>query len=461
MSILAALCVPHPPIILPAIGRGEEEKIQKTTDAYQQVMQKIAALQPETIVILSPHATCYEDWFHISPGQEAWGSFDNFGVPRVRLNAVYDEPLAAAISRHARLLDVPAGFEGERDPALDHGTMIPLYFLQQAKLNCKIVRIGMSGLPPRQHYALGQAIAQAVAATGRPTAIIASADLSHKLREDGPYGYCPEGPALDKKITESLRSGNFLELLEIKPELSATGAECGLGALIAMAGTLDGQSVQGGLLSYEGPFGVGYCVAAYTPAGPNPGRCFSQIDAQHKLEQAQNTQAGEDVFVQLARRTIKEHLLPGSTPSIAHSLPPELTQNRAGVFVSLHLEGRLRGCIGTISPTCPSIAAEIQRNAIAAATEDPRFAPLTAAELPLLVISVDVLGAPEPIDGPHQLDTQRFGVIVSQQGKRGLLLPALEGVDTPEQQIAIARRKAGIADNAPVQLERFEVVRHE
>ena len=133
---------------------------------------------------------------------------------------------------------------------------------------------------------------------------------------------------------------------------------------------------------------------------------------------------------------------------------------RAGVFVSIKKEGRLRGCIGTIQAVRQSIAEEIIENAISAASRDPRFSPVKTEELDWLTVSVDVLGDTEKIDSPDKLDVRRYGVVVTKGYKRGLLLPNLEGVDTVEEQIAIAKQKAGIGEHDKVELERFEVVRH-
>ncbi|MCE5259563.1 MAG: AmmeMemoRadiSam system protein A [Chloroflexi bacterium] len=167
----------------------------------------------------------------------------------------------------------------------------------------------------------------------------------------------------------------------------------------------------------------------------------------------------EHALVQLARKTIelyvREHkvLTPPTEPT------PEMRQ-RAGVFVSLHRQGELRGCIGTIEPTQADVAREVIANAISAATRDPRFTPMRANELADLDISVDVLTAPEAIDSPDELDPKRYGVIVASGGRRGLLLPDLEGVDTAEYQIQIALRKAGIGRNEAYKLSRFEVIRY-
>ena len=141
-------------------------------------------------------------------------------------------------------------------------------------------------------------------------------------------------------------------------------------------------------------------------------------------------------------------------------MPAELTKQAAGAFVSLHAHGRLRGCIGTTGPTTGSVAWEIVQNAVSACARDPRFPPVTVTELDSLEYSVDVLGAPEPISSPAELDVKKYGVIVSCGGRRGLLLPDLEGVDTVEQQIDIARQKGGISSREKYTLERFEVVRH-
>jgi len=141
-------------------------------------------------------------------------------------------------------------------------------------------------------------------------------------------------------------------------------------------------------------------------------------------------------------------------------LPDELLQHKAGVFVSIKISGRLRGCIGTIAPVTDNTADEIIRDAVSACSEDPRFEPVRPDELPWLEYSVDVLGEAEPIESIDQLDVIRYGVIVSSRGRRGLLLPDLAGVNTPQKQVSIALQKAGISSHDKYSLERFEVVRH-
>lgn len=162
--------------------------------------------------------------------------------------------------------------------------------------------------------------------------------------------------------------------------------------------------------------------------------------------------------VELARKTIETYIKEQKIISGGAPIPEEMRE-KAGVFVSIKKKGELRGCIGTFAPTKGNIAEEIIANAIAASTGDPRFPPVEVHELADLEISVDVLSTPEKVISTADLDAKKYGIIVKAGVLRGLLLPDLEGVNTPEDQIAICRRKAGIGENEPVELFRFEVKR--
>ncbi|MCX7750056.1 MAG: AmmeMemoRadiSam system protein A [Candidatus Bipolaricaulota bacterium] len=166
-----------------------------------------------------------------------------------------------------------------------------------------------------------------------------------------------------------------------------------------------------------------------------------------------------DPYVELARASVEAYVRRGVQLPLPRDLPPELTGRRAGAFVSLKKRGLLRGCIGTYEPTEPTLAEEIIANAIRAASEDPRFPPVSPRELPELSISVDVLSPPEPC-AEEDLDPRRYGVIVEAGWRRGLLLPDLPGVDTVADQLRIARAKAGIGPDEPHRLLRFTVERH-
>ena len=460
MSIVGAFMVPHPPLIVPEVGRGGEQQIEATKEAYEAVAKEVAALRPETVIISSPHTTMYADYFHISPGKSAEGSFAQFRAPQVRFREEYDTELVDVIERMAEKEDFPAGTQGQRSRELDHGTMVPLFFLRQFCSDFRLVRVGLSGLPLEDHYRLGQIIRRAVETTGRRAVYIASGDLSHKLQSYGPYGYAPEGPQYDARIMDVCSRAAFGELFDFDERFCERAAECGHRSFVIMAGALDGRRVEAKQLSHEDVTGVGYGVISFRPGETDERRRFMEKRQKSQAHQFAAGRAACDPWVQLAWQSVESYVCRREVIDVPAGLPDALAHTRAGAFVSIHKQGRLRGCIGTIAPTRANLAEEIIRNAISASTRDPRFPPIRPEELPLLEIHVDVLGAPEDIASETELDVKRYGVIVTRGQRRGLLLPDLEGVDTVEQQIGIARQKAGIAPGEPVSLQRFEVVRH-
>ena len=463
MFLTSAVMVPHPPLIIPQIGRGQEKAIQDTITAYRKAADLIATGKPDTIIVITPHSAMYADYFHISPGTMAKGSFAQFHAGDVSLEAKYDTAFVTELCRRAKAAGLPAGTMGEREKKLDHASMVPLCFVRDAfggKLPVKIVRIGLSALPYADHYRLGMLIGETAQCLQTSIAVIASGDLSHRLKEDGPYGFAKEGPAYDAKVMDVMGRATFDELLHFDPDFCESAGECGHRSFVMMAGCFDGLDVQAQKLSYQGPYGVGYGVCTYLPLQKDPSRHFlAKYIEEQKQEQLKRKQT-EDEYVRLARQALESFVLQGRTIDMPVNLPDEILNRRAGVFVSLKKHGQLRGCIGTISATTQSIALEIMQNAVSAGTQDPRFDPVMPDELDELVYSVDVLGETEDIASPAELDVQRYGVIVSTGHKRGLLLPNLPGIDTVNQQIEIAKQKAGIRENEKVTLQRFEVVRH-
>ncbi len=458
--ILAGFMVPHPPLIIPEIGKGEEETIRETINAYERAAEEIAALTPETIIITSPHSVMYGDYFHISPGKGAKGSFRRFGAGRVRFEEDYDTLLRDRICTLADAAGFPAGTLGERDAELDHGTMVPLWFIRRKYLGGRIVRIGLSGLPLSDHYRLGQLIARAAEDTGRRAVFVASGDLSHKLQPYGPYGYAPEGPAYDQRIMDVCGRAAFGELFDFDETFCDKAAECGHRSFVIMAGAFDGVRVKAEAFSHQDVTGVGYGICSFYPEGSDEGRHFLQAYEARIEKEMREKAEKSDAFVKLARASVESWVRDRRVLPLPADLPAELRARRAGAFVSIHKNGQLRGCIGTISAAEDCLGQEIIQNAISASSRDPRFSPITPDELRYLEISVDVLGDAEPVDSPDKLDAKRYGVIVTRGRKRGLLLPDLDGVDTVEEQIRIAKKKAGIREDEDCSLERFEVVRH-
>lgn len=428
----AAYMVPHPPIILKEIGKGEEQKIIKTKQAYEQIAKEIAKLRPDTILIFSPHAPSYRNYIAISSGDEAKGDFLQFHASQVSFHERYDKEMIEKIEKLAQKTKIPAGTLGDDAHLLDHGTMVPLYFIEKEYHDFEIVRIGVSDLDVDIQVTFGKCIAEVIKEMNKNIVVIASGDLSHRLKDDGPYGYCEEGPIFDKEIIRIMKENDFDALQTIDPSILKECAQCGLPSFLMLAGILSQFAYRTRFLSYEGTFGVGYAICA--------------IDIE------------KDPYVALAKMSL-EHYVRYHTVLSSDFIPKEMNMPKA-VFVSLHIHDRLRGCIGTLSPTKKNIGEEIIANAISAGTRDPRFYAVSKEELHLIEYSIDILDDPKPASRSDDWDVKRYGVIVEDGLHRGVLLPDLEGVDTFEQQLHIALSKAGIDENDDFKVQRFEVIRH-
>ncbi len=459
-EIQKAYIVPHPPIIIPEVGKGQEQDALATIQAYDSVGRQIKDLAPQVIILTTPHGTAYEDYIHISPGKTLSGTFRSFDAPEIQLNFSNHTQLANKISELAQTYGIEAGTLGAREKELDHGALVPLYFISRYYTDFSLIRISIAGLPFEQLYTFGYCIQKAVAQSDLRVVFIASGDLSHKLSSNGPYGYASEGPRFDQLLSRAVKTADFKKLLDMDESLCHQAGECGLRSFIMMAGALNGLGVKSNILSYEGPFGIGYMVAELTVNGPDLSRDLISFFECKRKSEIEATRKAEDPYVSLARSALEHFVKKGKVIDTPDYLPDEMLENQAGVFVSIKKQGQLRGCIGTISPVTDSIAEEIIQNAISSGTRDPRFNPVKDFELCDLVYSVDVLGEPEPIKSIEDLDVVRYGVIVSNGYRRGLLLPNLEGVETPVQQVEIALSKAGIQKDESYTMERFAVIRH-
>ena len=458
MSVQAGFLVPHPPLLVPEVGEGQEEDLAATAKQYDIIARRVAALLPETVVIISPHSTVYSDYIHISPGKGAKGNLKQLGAGH-QFEVAYDQDLARALEDACAKNNVAAGGVGEHSPELDHGVMVPLYFFGQYCEDFRVLRISASGLPREDLYHFGMLLAKAAETIGRRIVVVASGDLSHRLAASSPYGYAPEGAVLDETLTGIIKTGDFYRLFEIDESLSEKGADCALGPMVILAGALDGKALRHGLLSYEGPFGVGYATGAFEILGEDENRLFHKKRMDAIKAEMRRLRRKEDAYVKLARLALETYVKTGKLPPLPERLPVELIRGRSGAFVTLKKRGQLRGCIGTDSATKDTLADEICHNSVEAGTQDPRFSPVEKWELSELVYSVDVLFPAVPAT-KDELDPAVYGVIVSSGRKQGLILPGQDGIDTAEEQLALARNKAGIPDGKPFAIERFEVARH-
>lgn len=470
-NIKGAFIFPHPPIIVGEVGKGHESDAQTTVDAVKEAARRIGRHKPETIIIITPHGNMLSDAVTISGDEHLYGSFANFGAPDVKIEQANDLELVNEILNESEKKDIMAiALDSEirksyRFPnELDHGALVPLYFVNQEYKDYKLVHINYSMLPHHEHYEFGRAIRQAIENLKCNVVVICSGDLSHRLTKDAPAGYSPKGKEFDQTYVEIIKQGDVHRLLSMDCELAEGAGECGLRATVILYGILEDCSPKGEILSYEGPFGVGYCVAELQLDCSEDYKEEKSVILdrymQDRKSRQQEIRSKEDSYVTLARYTLENFVTTNEMPALPTNLPKEMLEDQAGVFVSLKKHGELRGCIGTIAPTTDSIAEEIMQNALSAGLRDPRFYPVDEEELEELQYSVDVLMKPEPIKDASMLDVRKYGVIVKSGRRSGLLLPNLEGIDTVEEQLEIVLQKAGISSAENFTMERFEVIRH-
>lgn len=464
-EVVFACLVPHPPVMVPEVGGREVAKVDKTVAAMRELGQRLAAADPQTLLFITPHGPLSRETIFFAGEARLKGDLGAFAAPRVAFDYPNDLEMVKAIKAYTvaagfpvRITENWGGFY-QAQSGLDHGVMVPLYFLRESLGEKLLVVCTYALLPLETLYAFGAALRRIIEQSGKRVAVVASGDLSHRLLPGAPAGYDPQGEVFDRQLKDLLGRLDVPGIMELPGELIERAGECGLRSLVIALGALDGLAVKVDILSYEGPFGVGYMVAAMEPRGEDPGRLLVEALQRRREERLKRQRAGESLFVRLARESLEAYVREGRRLVPPSPLPAEL-KRQAGVFVSLKKHGQLRGCIGTIRATKSNLAEEIIANAISAGTQDPRFDPVRPEELPELTYSVDVLSEPEPVKSLDELDPKRYGVIVRKGWRSGLLLPDLEGIDTVEEQIRIAKQKAGIAPDEDCELQRFEVTRY-
>ncbi|MCA1615233.1 MAG: AmmeMemoRadiSam system protein A [Acidobacteria bacterium] len=449
-SLVYVGIAPHPPIMVPEVGRGEAARVRDSIEAMREMTARISACGAETVVLISPHAPLDARAFVAYRDSELRGDFARFRARDAEISAPLDSELLDSISRAAAEdgLGV-AGLEGEE---LDHGTAVPLYFLLRNGWRGRVVALGYSFLSDEDHVRFGASLRRAVETVGRPAAFVASGDLSHRLTPDAPAGYEPDAHLFDEEVIESIRASSPRRVIGIDQNLRRRAGECGYRSVLVALGASEGVEPACEVLSYEAPFGVGYLVAQLARR--------SAAAAGEDGEGLSSPQSEGEVITSLARRAVETHVREGRAAGPPEDLPPAL-RRPAACFVSIKTDdGELRGCIGTVEPARRTLAEELLSNAVSAATRDPRFPPVEPSELSSLRYSVDILSEPEPAR-LEDLDPKIYGVIVEDEHglRRGLLLPDIEGVETVSRQVEIASRKAGISAQEPLRLYRFRVER--
>lgn len=467
MTLLAGYITPHPPLIVPGIGGEEREQVGATIAAMKEVADRIATHGPETIVVITPHGPVFSDAMLVNTEENLGGDFGAFGAADIAMRCPNDLDFADALIDHAKfeglpLVSLDASFAERFDVSekLDHGVLVPLHFIRERSEDFRLVHITYGLLSPLELYRVGRLIEEVAEELGRPYVVVASGDLSHRLKDAYSYDYHPSGPAFDKALMKALEDGAVDEIIHMDRSFIREAGECGKRSVDTLLGVFDAYDFTTEVLSYEGPFGVGYGVVALeAPKKNGLSRYPALLDEAERLRTLRR--AGYDAHVSLATEAVAAWVKGGDVETLRHRpYARELLNEKAGCFVTIHGPGGLRGCIGTILATEETLFDEIIKNARSAALNDPRFPALAEGELDQLEISVDVLSEPEAVPDRHLLDPKVYGVILTAGDRRGLLLPDLEGIDTVEEQLRIARQKAGIDEEEAYEIERFTVERH-
>ncbi len=434
--IALAVLMPHAPVLVEPVGGRRVREVAGTVSAMRKVARRALEANPTAIVLISPHSPRKHGQFGLWSGPVLEGSFDQFGAPEtvVRLpNAVeLSQEIAARITeRHQAIWEIPSR-------PLDHGALVPLWFLSEAGWDGPTVVISLNYPHEGGLYELGGAIADAALARQERIVVIASGDMSHALQPGAPCGFHPRAQEFDNQFIELLQAGRFPETGELDSELQELACEDVVDSTLIAGASAGWKSDGHEVLNYEGPFGVGYGVAVLFDA--------------HMLPPADSGGS----LPRIARQSIESSFRGQNT---APKAPAQgYLAQRHGVFVTLHhRDGSLRGCVGTLHPKSNSVVEETWRMAREAAFSDGRFSPVKSKELADLRFEVSVIRDMEPVDSPEDLDPARYGILLTTpDGRRATLLPGIPEITSVEEQIRIARRKGHFGADESIRIQRFQ-----
>jgi AmmeMemoRadiSam system protein A len=425
-GIVAGALLAHPPVLVPEVGGARAAQVTATRTAFERLDATLSQVPGDLLIVISPHSPVGLEHVLVRSRARLSGNLGRFGAPQVGVTMDIDVSLTGALVTAAGA----AGFPLARTDAveLDHGVVVPLHLLPRTREHRQGVVLGIAGWPLERFRRFGAFLHAFLG--GRDAILIASGDLSHRLTVDAPYGFRSEGAVFDRLVIDALGSGQWERIESLDPDLPEAAGECGLRPMAVLLGAARRAGLTSEVLSYEGPFGVGYPVARFT-AG------IARLDIQ-----------------ELGRRAILTYLRERRVIDPPESVPADLMQPSAA-FVTLRRSGELRGCMGSVVPTEPSAIREIIRYAIASATRDPRFEPVALDEVDRLTLSAQLLDPPEPVADERELDPAVYGAIVRHRDRQALLLPGIDGIETADQQVTALCEKAGIDRRAPLRLERF------
>jgi MEMO1 family protein len=439
--ISRAVLMCHAPIVIPEIGGRRSQECSRTTAAMTDSARFICDRTADVMIVVTPHGPRTDGAWCVWNTGELWGSFERFGHPELSYRFRGAPLEVGALCRRLSAMNI--GFNRVATP-LDHGALVPLHFVAHQGWQGKTLVVA----PPYPENddstrRCGQAIRETAQALGQTWCILASGDMSHRLLPGAPGGYHKDARRFDAHIVRALEAGDLNTAIHPDQTLRSLAAEDVIDSLSVVAGAV--QQQQGiRVLNYEGPFGVGYTEAILH-------------DTTQPTDKASNGDDGRPptVLVDIAKDAILAEISGRSYAAPRLTAPWDKAR---AVFVTLRThDGALRGCIGALQPRRNHLAAEVAETAVSAATNDPRFPPLRADELDGLQLEISVLEPPETVSSKDQLDPAIYGVVVSSGSRRGVLLPAIPGVDSVDEQLDIARQKGFIGAEEAITLQRFRV----
>lgn len=446
-AVVCAVLMPHAPILVPEVGGVRGEVALASRRAMRDAALRVLRHRPQTLVLLSPHSPQKSGGFGLWSDDPLRGDLRAFHAPQANVSLSNDKDFSAALVRAAHAGGLGTWCIRHRD--LDHGAVVPLWFLQEAGWRGPTVVVGLNPTHEGGLTELGRAIAGAAQQQQRRVALVASGDMSHRLKPDAPCGFHPSARLFDEMFIELLRAGSYQELEKLDPDLRTLAAEDAVDSTLVAAAAVDWNAAGHAVLNYEGPFGVGYGVAVLFET--EPGEAVTDVPSGRMI-----VPDGESLPA-VARAAVLA-VLRNNADAPPSARGEYLSQHR-GVFVTIrNAQGGLRGCVGTFVPVTSNLVTETWRSAQLAALKDTRFSPVALREMAGLRFEVSVLHALEEIPSVAGLDPQRYGVLVStSDGRRGLLLPNIAGINTAAQQLSLACEKGWIDVREPKTLCRFKV----
>ena len=273
-SLVGCALFPHQPIMIDEVGGAETAKVGRTVAAAEEAAQFLVSKNPDTIVLMTPHGPAFRDAVGINVSPVLRGTLASFGAPEVSVSFESNILLVQNIMKQSDRLGVSL-IKLNDDTAqryrfslqMDHGAVVPLHYLHKAGFRGQVVQMSVGFLTYPEMYACGKAVQAAIKATRKNVVVIASGDLSHRLTAGAPAGYSPSGQKFDDQIMSSLKTMDVKSLFSISEKLVEEAGECGMRPIFFLLGALDGLNAESTILSYEGPFGVGYGVATFSTKG--------------------------------------------------------------------------------------------------------------------------------------------------------------------------------------------------